>query len=84
MSRVEATSKLLSASRSYYFDDMRMDEGFGGNRDDIDQCMSMLFPHIENLSDQIKELHDVIASLKRSEIREFRKDLRIIKSQICL
>ena len=84
MSRVEANSKLLRAGRNYYFDDLRMDEGFRGNSDDIDQCMSMLFTHIENLNDQIKELHDVIAGLKSSEIRELRKDLRIIKSQICL
>ena len=44
-SGVEATSKLLLAGRNYYFHDLRTEESFGEDRENLDQCMSILFTH---------------------------------------
>ena len=55
------------------------------------QDISLLFSHIDNLNEQIRELHGIIEDLRRSkdtentEIRnEFRTDIKFIKNNICV
>ena len=68
-SRVEATANILGAN-----------ENKRENRDNMSQDISVLFTHIENLNDQIRELHRIIEDLRQ----DVRRDIRIVKTQICL
>ena len=81
VSRVEATANLLREGRNYHHN---ADGNATENRNIMPQDISVIFAHIENLNDQIRELHRVIEDLRNTEINDIRREVRTVKSHICL
>ena len=83
-SRVEATALILSEGRNHNNDDLRADENSVEDRNNTSQDITVLFAHIDNLNDQIRELHGVIEGLRQIEINQIRREIRAVQSQICI